>query len=161
MPTTIPGIREFLALRRIALVGLSRNPKDFSRMLFRDMCAKGYDMVPVNPTTRELEGRPCFARVLEINPPVQGALLLTSPRETERVVRDCAEAGIRHVWMHRSGGDGSVSQEAMDFCHKQGMHLVEGQCPFMFLRQTGFVHRVHGLIRKLTRTYPPEAQHAA
>src|SRR5215467_13376412 len=108
MPTTINEIRDFLALRRIALVGLSRDPKDFSRALFREMCNKGYDMVPVNPAAGELEGRPCFARVQEIKTPVDGALLLTQPKDTEQVVQDCAEAGIRHIWMHRSGGEGSV-----------------------------------------------------
>ena len=40
MPSTIPEIRDFLSLRRIAFVGLSRNPKDFSRMLFRAMCER-------------------------------------------------------------------------------------------------------------------------
>ncbi len=35
MPTTLDDVREFLAQRRLALVGLSSDPKDFSRMLFR------------------------------------------------------------------------------------------------------------------------------
>jgi predicted CoA-binding protein len=53
-------MREFLAQRRIALVGLSRDPKDFRRMLFRDMCHRGYDMAPVNPAAGGLESRCCF-----------------------------------------------------------------------------------------------------
>lgn len=161
MPTTIAEIRDFLALGRIALVGLSRDPKDFSRMLFREMCAKGYDMVPVNPAAAELETRPCFAHVQEIDPPVEGALLMTAARDTERVVRDCAEAGIRRVWMHRGGGQGSVSRDAVDFCHKNGIHLVEGYCPFMFLPGTPFFHRVHGFFLKLTGSYPREAEGGA
>ena len=161
MPSTIPEIRDFLSLRRIAFVGLSRNPKDFSRMLFRAMCERGYEMVPVNPAVDELEGMRCFARVQDIKPPVQGALLLTSPRDTERVVRDCPEAGVRYVWMHRSGGQGSVSQEAVEFCRKQGIHVVEGYCPFMFLPHTPFFHRLHGFILKVTGGYPHEVQRAA
>jgi predicted CoA-binding protein len=161
MPTTMAEVRDFLALRRIAFVGVSRDPKDFSRMLFREMCDRGYDMVPVNPAAGELEARKCFARVQEIEPPAEGALILTPPRDTERVVRDCAEAGIPRVWMHRGGGQGSVSREAVDFCRKQGIHLVEGYCPFMFLSHTPFFHRVHGFFLKLTGAYPREAQRAA
>ncbi|HEX6906433.1 MAG TPA: CoA-binding protein [Terriglobales bacterium] len=161
MPTTLEDVREFLGQRRIALVGLSRDPKDFSRLLFREMCQRGYDMIPVNPAAGELESRRCFARVQEINPPPEGALLMTAPRETERVVRDCAEAGVRRVWMHRGGGQGAVSKAAAEFCRQQGIHLVEGHCPFMFLPTTPFFHRVHGFILKVVGRYPGGAQSAA
>ncbi|HEX6501791.1 MAG TPA: CoA-binding protein [Terriglobales bacterium] len=160
MSTNIADVRDFLSLRRIALVGVSRNPKDFSRVLFREMCQKGYEMVPVNPTTSELEGKRCFARVQEIDPRVEGALLLTASRDTAQVVRDCSEAGIRMIWMHRGGGPGSVSQEAVDFCRQQGIHLVEGHCPFMFLPSTPFIHRVHGFFLKLKGAYPREVTSA-
>ena len=160
MPNSMNYIHDFLALRRIALIGVSRDPENFSRVLFREMCNEGYDMVPVNPAAREVESRRCFARVQEIEPPVDGALLLTAPRDTERVARDCAEAGIRHVWMHRGTGRGSVSQGAVDFCHEQGVRLVEGYCPFMFLPDTPFFHRVHGFFLKLTGAYPREVHGA-
>ena len=162
MPTTIAEIRNFLALRRIALVGASRDPKDFSRVVLREMGKRGYDIVPVNPAAEgSLDDKRCFARVQDIEPRVDGALVLTAARDTERVVRDCAEAGIRNVWLHRSGGQGSVTQEAVEFCHGQGIHLVEGECPLMFLRPTGLVHHVHAFVRKVRGTYPSEQQRAA
>jgi predicted CoA-binding protein len=46
-------IEDFLAQKRIALVGLSRQPKDFSVMLFEELCRRGYDVVPVNPGAAE------------------------------------------------------------------------------------------------------------
>ena len=161
MPTTMTDVRDFLALHRIALVGLSRDAKDFSRYLFHEMCEKGYDMVPVNPAAEELDGKLCFARVQDIQPPVEGVLILTLPEKTDQVVRDCAQAGIRYVWMHRSGGSGSVSRSAVEFCHEQGIHLVEGHCPFMFIPHASFFHRIHGFILKLTGSYPGEVKNAA
>ena len=158
MPTTLEDVHEFLGQRRIAMVGLSRHPEDFSRLLFREMCKRGYDMVPVNPAAGDLEGRRCFARVQEIEPPAEAALIMTAPRETERVVRDCAEAGVRRVWMHRGGGQGAVSKAAAEFCRQQGIHLVEGYCPFMFLPTTQLFHRVHGFILKVMGRYPGRAQ---
>jgi predicted CoA-binding protein len=157
MPATMPEVRDFLALRRIAIIGVSRDPKDFSRYLLRQMCDKGYDIVPVNPAASDIDTKQCFARVQEIEPPVEGALIMTSPHDTERVVRDCAEAGIRHIWMHRGGGPGSVSPEAVKLCHQYGLHLVEGHCPLMFLTHTPFYHRIHGFLLKLTGSYPHEA----
>lgn len=142
-------IRRFLAERRMALVGLSRDPRDFSRGLLRELLARGYDVVPVNPHLPEVEARPCHPRVQEIWPPVKAALLLTPPYLTAHVVRDCAEAGVEMVWMHRGAGVGAVSAEAAAFCRARGIEVVEGACPYMYLPHAGLVHRIHGLVRRL------------
>lgn len=150
-------IDEFLAQKRIAVVGISREPKDFSVSLFEELRRRGYDVVPVNPKVPELWGRRCFARVQDIQPPVEAALLMTSPEVTDTVVNDCVEAGIRRVWMYRAGGKGAVSQQAVQFCQERGIQVVPGQCPFMFWPDAGIGHRVHGFIRKITGRYPRRA----
>jgi hypothetical protein len=43
------AIARFLAGKRIALVGVSSRTEDFSRALFRELVARGYDVVPVHP----------------------------------------------------------------------------------------------------------------
>jgi uncharacterized protein len=150
-------IEDFLAQKRIAMVGISREPKSFSVMLFEELCRRGYDVVPVNPNAPSVLGRTCFARVQDIRPPVEAALLMTSPTVTEQVVADCAEAGIRRVWMYRAGGTGAVSRKAVEFCRGQGIEVIPGECPFMFFADAGF-HRVHGFFRKLTGRYPRRHQ---
>ncbi len=147
-------IEDFLAQKRIAMPGISRDPGNFSVALFKELCQRGYDVVPVNPNVAEVQGRRCFARVQDIQPPVEAALLMTSPEATETVVNDCAEAGIRRVWMYRAAGKGAVSPKAVAFCREHGMRVVSGECPFMFLRDAARFHRVHGLIRKITGRYP-------
>ncbi len=150
-------IEEFLACKRIAMVGVSRKQGDFTLTLFQELCRRGYDVIPVNPQASEILGRRCFARVQDIQPPADAALLMTPPEVTEIVVRDCAEAGIQRVWMHRASGQGAVSQNAVEFCRERGICVVPGQCPLMFLPQAGTIHRLHGLIRKATRRYPQRA----
>jgi predicted CoA-binding protein len=137
-------IAQFLGLKRIAVVGLSREGKDFTRALFRDLLARGYDAVPVNPAATEIEGHRCYPRVQDVLPPVEGALLLTPPEATEQLVRDCDEAGVRHLWMHRGAGRGAVSPAAVRLARSRGLTVVAGACPYMFLPQAGFVHRAHG-----------------
>ena len=90
---SLETIEGFLAQKRMAMVGVSREPKSFSVMLFEELCRRGYDVIPVNPHMREVLGRRCFARVQDIQPPVEAALLMTSPEVTDAVVGDCAEAG--------------------------------------------------------------------
>ncbi len=140
---------DFLAQKRLAMVGVSRQPQDFTRALFRELCRRGYDVVPVNPEATEVEGRRCFARLQDIAPPVDGALLLTSPRVTDAVVRDCAEAGVRRVWMHQGAGLGAVSEAAVRFCEERNIAVVAGWCPYMFLPETAWFHRLHGWLRRL------------
>ncbi|HKH99231.1 MAG TPA: CoA-binding protein [Candidatus Sulfotelmatobacter sp.] len=154
-------IEDFLAQKRIALVGISREPKDFSVMLFEELCRRGYDVIPVNPYVPEVLGRRCYRDVQEIQPPVDAALLMTSPAVTETVVVDCAEAGIRRVWMYRAGGKGgAVSAKAVEFCRDHGMQVVPGECPYMFLPAAG-LHRIHTFFRKLTGHYPRHGAVAA
>jgi uncharacterized protein len=151
---TLDQIRTFLATKRLAIAGVSRSPNDFSRLLFREFLRRGYDAVPVHPGVGEIEGRTCFARVQDIIPPVEAVLLMTSPVVTARVVRDCAEAGVKQVWMHRASGTGAVNGEAVDYCQSRGIDVIAGECPMMFFEHTGFIHRIHGLIRKIGGNYP-------
>jgi uncharacterized protein len=151
---SLETIEDFLAQKRIAIVGVSRDPKDFTVNLFEEFCRRGYDVVPVNPNTAEIHGHQSFARVQDIQPPVEGVLLMTSPEASETVVKDCAEAGIRRIWMHRGMGKGSVSAKAIAFCRDHDIQVVPGQCPFMFLPDTAAFHRFHGFIHKITGRYP-------
>ena len=111
-------IQDFLGQKRLAVVGVSRQPKDFSLALFRELRKRGYDAVPVNPEAEQIDEQPCFARLQAVHPPVDGALLMTSPAATDAVVRDCAEAGIRRVWMYRASGAGAVSPKRSNTARK-------------------------------------------
>ena len=155
--TTIHDVEDFLALHRIAMVGVSRNPKDFSRLLFREMCDRGYDMVPINLGADEIDERECFHSLQAVKEPVEGVLVMTPFHATLQVVQDCAAAGVRNVWIYRAGGKGAVSPEAIAFCKENGMRVVDGHCPFMFFPKTKLVHRVHGMLQKITRRYPAAA----
>jgi predicted CoA-binding protein len=155
--TTTRDVEGFLALKRIAMVGVSRDSKDFSRHLFREMCSRGYDMVPVNWMATEIDDRESFQCLQAVKPAVEGVLIMTPAHETIRVVRDCAETGIQKVWIYRAGGTGAVSEEAIAFCKENAIQVVEGHCPFMFFRGTAFPHRVHGFFLKLTHRYPATA----
>ncbi len=147
-------IDDFLGQKRLAMVGVSRTKKHFSRMLFRDLRKFGYDIVPVHPTAAEIDGVRCVSSVKRIEPPVDGALLMTRPQVTEAVVKECADAGIRRVWMYRAAGQGSVSPRAVEFCRSQGISVVPGHCPYMFLPQAAWFHRLHGFFARLTGSYP-------
>jgi uncharacterized protein len=154
MQASLEIILDFLAHKRMAMAGISRDPANLSVKLFQELIGRGYDVAPVNPNLGEVEGRRCFGRVQDIEPPVEAVLVMTSPDVTETVVRDCAEAGVSTIWMYRAVGKGSVNQKALEFCQERGIRVIPGECPFMFLPGSAGVHRFHGFVRKITGRYP-------
>ena len=151
---TMKQVDDFLALKRIAVVGVSRNPKGFGTVLWQEFRQRRYEAVPVNPVAKEIDGQPCFAKVQDIQPPVEGVLIMTSKTVTDQIVHDCAEAGVKHVWMYGGMGPGAKTKTAIAFCEENGIEVVAGLCPYMFLPGTPAFHTPHRLFKKLTGSYP-------
>ncbi len=147
-PSSLEQARAVLGARRIAVVGVSRNEKDFSRYVLRELARRGLDVAPVNPALAEVEGRRCFARLQDVSPPADAALVLTAPAQTDRVLADCVAAGIRRVWLHRGAGQGAATPGALAFCAANGIEAVQGLCPFMALPDAAFPHRAHHWFRR-------------
>lgn len=152
--STLASIQDFLRQKRLAIVGVSHNSRDFSRKLYEELRGRGYEVVPVNPNLGELAGDKCFAKVQDIQPPVDGALLMNPPALTAGIVRDCEAAGIKRVWMYRAAGSGAVDDEAVLFCQTHGISVVPGECPYMFFPAAGWIHRAHGSIRRIMGAFP-------
>ena len=147
-------IEDFLAQKRLAIVGVSHESKEFSNELFREFRRRGYDAVPVNPKMQVVEGQRCYARVQEIQPPVEGALLLLPAGAVDQVVRDCGEAGIRRVWLYHGTGTDASTESAVKFCKLHGIAVIAGYCPYMFLPNAQVFHRMHGFAERIMGKYP-------
>ena len=152
--TTKKQIDDFLALKRIAFVGVSHNPKEFSYALWQEFRQRRYVAIPVNPNVASLDGQDCFKRVQEIKPGVEGVLIMTSSGATEQIVHDCAEAGVKHVWMYGGMAPGAATKSAVAFYEANGISVVQGLCPYMFLPGTPSFHAPHRMWKKLTGSYP-------
>jgi predicted CoA-binding protein len=157
MSTTMGQIDAFLAQRRVAIVGASRDPRQLSYVLWQELRQRRYEAVPVNPATAELDGQTCYPSVDAIDPPVQAALIMTPASAAADVVDACAAAGIRHVWLYGGLGGGSVSEDAVERARAHEMNAVVGHCPYMFLPGTPLPHAIHGMVKKLTGSYPKTA----
>ena len=148
----LESAREMLAPEAARAGGRgSRDRKDFTRMVLRELDRRGYDLVPVNPAAAadgaELDGRRAVARLQDVSPPVDGAIFFTAPGRTAAAVEDALAAGVRRLWFHRGGGPGSASPEALAACRAAGVEPVTDLCPFMALSDAGWFHRVHAFFR--------------
>jgi hypothetical protein len=152
--TTKKQVDDFLALKRIAVVGVSHNCKEFTYALWQEFRQRRYEAIPVNPNVGLLDGQTCYKRVQDIQPGVDGALIVTNSKATEQIVRDCIEAGVKHIWMYKGVAPGAVNKEAVALAEANGISVVEGFCPYMFLTGTPFFHKPHRWIKQLTGSYP-------
>jgi uncharacterized protein len=154
LPSTLKQIDAFLGLKRIAVVGVSRNPKETSYALWQELRQRRYDAVPVNPATTEIDGKPCYPSVRDIDPPVEGALIVTTARVAEQVLEECAMARIKRVWLYQGLGGGATNATTIDKAERLGLDAIAGCCPYMFLPDTPMFHGIHAFGKKLTGSYP-------
>jgi predicted CoA-binding protein len=105
----------------------------------------------VNPHLESFEGDRCYPDVPSIPGGVDGVVVITRPDATERIVRQCGEAGVRRVWMHQSLAKSgtSVSPAAVEYCQERGISVIAGACPMMYGPGADFGHAcmrwIHGL----------------
>ena len=147
MPSMKQAASEFLAHRRIAVTGVSRKPKDpGSNTVFKRLRDRGYQVFAVNPNADEVEGARSYHDLKSIPGGVDAVVIATAPDKAEGTMRECAELGIKHVWMHRSYGQGSVSATATAYGREQGITVIDGGCPLMFAPTADFGHKVMRVI---------------
>jgi predicted CoA-binding protein len=134
-------VAEFLAGRRIAVAGVSRSGQEAANAVFRKLRDSGYDVVPINPLATRVEAVECFPDLLSVPGAVDALMVVTPPSAAAHLVRQAAQRGIRHVWFHRSFGQGSVSQDAIRACAEANIRPIVGGCPLMFLGPIDVGHR--------------------
>lgn len=134
-------VRDFLEQDRIAVVGVSDRRDTGCNPAYRRFLEAGHEVYPVNPRLSTFEGRTCYPDLRSIPEVPDAVFVMTNPTITEDIVRQCAELGVKHVWMHCMMGTKpglaeditSVSQEAVRLCHQHGITVIPGACPNQFI----------------------------
>ena len=155
MPTVKEAASEFLAKRRVAVTGVSRKPATHaSNAVYQRFRQRGYEVFAVNPNADEVEGDRCYHDLKSIPGGVDAVVIGTRPEVAEATMRECADLGIKRVWMHRSFGTGSVSKAAVAWGRDRGIVVIDGGCPLMFEPTADPGHKVMRLLLTLTGKVP-------
>jgi len=143
MTTIREAASECLAHKRIAVTGVSRAPKNHgSNVVYKRLRDRGYEVIAVNPNADEVEGDRCYHDLRSIPGGAEAVVIATRPETAEETMRECAELGIEHVWMHRGPGAGSVSQTAAAYGRERGITVIDGGCPCMFAPTADVGHKL-------------------
>jgi uncharacterized protein len=146
-------VQEFLAQKKIAVVGVSDKRETGSNLAYRKFKENDYQVYGVNPRLSEFEGAPCYADLKSIPEKPDAVFILASPKVTDQIVQECVDLGVKHVWMHCMMGTKpglaqsmtSVSQDAVQMCRENGIKVIPGSCPNQYL-DPDFGHKImHGM----------------
>ena len=142
MQTTKDAATEFLAMKRIAVTGVSRKAEGHgSNVVYNRLRERGYEVFAVNPNADTVEGDPAYHDLKSIPGGVDAVVIGTRPETADATMAECAELGITKVWMHRSFGGGSVSPAATEYGRQHGITVIDGGCPLMFDPTADFGHK--------------------
>ena len=145
----------FLASRRIAVTGVSRNPSGHgSNAVFDRLLARGYEVFPVNPHTDAIGEHPAFPDLTSIPGGVDAVVIATSPRHALSTMQEAADLGITQVWLHRSLDAGSVDPAAVTYGRQHGITVIDGGCPLTFGTAAHGVHKLICAVLTLTGAVP-------
>jgi len=138
---------QFLAQKRIAVTGVSRKPKEHgSNTVFKRLRDRGYEVFAVNPNADNVEGAHSYHDLKSIPGGVDAVVIATAPDKADGTMRECVELGIKHVWMHRAYGQGSVSATAATYGRTHGITVIDSGCPLMFDPTADFGHKVMRMV---------------
>ena len=137
--------------------GVSRDPKNHgSNIVYQRLRERGYEVFPVNPNAEEVEGDRCYRDLRSIPGGIDAVVIATRPEIAEETMRECADLGIEHVWIHRGPGTGSVSEAAADYGREHGIAVIAGGYPCMFDPTADRGHKAMRVLFTLTGNVPRE-----
>ena len=155
MSTIKDAATEFLTAKRVAVTGVSRKAEGHGgNVVYQRLRDRGYEVFAVNPNAEIVEGDRAYPTLASIPGGVEAVVIGTRPATAEATMRECAELGIHHVWMHRSVGGGSVSPAATEYGRAHGITVIDGGCPLMFEPTADGVHKCMKFVFTMTGAVP-------
>ncbi len=146
-------VQNFLAQKKIAVVGVSDKRETGCNLAYTKFKENGYQVFAVNPRISTFNGDACYPNLKSLPEKPDAVFLLTNPKVTEQMVQQCVELGVKHVWMHcmmgtkpgLAAGMTSVSQSAVELCKANGITVIAGSCPNQYIKPDF----AHGMMRGL------------
>ncbi|MFH1161052.1 MAG: CoA-binding protein [bacterium] len=147
---TLHAIREFLDPKKLAMAGVSRDPKKFGYQVFKELRDRGFTLFPVHPVAEKIDDIQAYTQVFDLPFEVKHLLIMTPKKETEKLVMNAIAHGIDHIWIQQM----SDTPEAVKLATEAGVRLVTGQCIFMWTEPVKGFHKFHKTVYKLFGVLP-------
>lgn len=123
-PDKDEDVSRILALRVLAVVGLSPKPDRPSHYVSKYLQEHGYKIVPVNPGHKKLLGEDCWPSVADIPFPVDVVVVFRRPEEALTPILEAIAKKAKAVWLQ----DGVYHDEGERMARAAGLLVVSDDC---------------------------------
>jgi predicted CoA-binding protein len=150
MKVTKAQIEEFLKANSIAIAGVSRNKKKFGRMVFNELKKNGYNVIPINPYTKDINGQICYSGIEQLPDNIDSLLIATPKDQTDFILREAINKGIKNIWVQQY----SDTNHTLKIAEEYDTEIIYKKCIFMFAEPVAGFHKFHRTLVKLFGTLP-------
>jgi len=140
------AVKDFVAGKRLAVVGASRSGKKFGNIAYKELKQRGYQVYIVHPTASEIDGEPCYPSLGALKEQVDGVVVSVPPTQGMQVLQDASKAGLKDVWIQQQGD----SPELLQLGESLGLNLIHGKCILMYAEPVRSFHSFHRFFVRLT-----------
>lgn len=113
-----------LATKTIASVGASSNKDKPSYWIFLYLKEQGFRMLPVNPSTPEIQGEKSYTDLDSLPEQVDLVQVFRRPEDIPPIVDAAIRIGVKTIWMQ----EGIVNLEAAKKAEMAGLKVVMNRC---------------------------------
>ncbi len=147
--TSLRQIEDFISAEPVAIVGVSRDPKKFGQMAFKELKNKGLNVIPVNLSAEEILGVKAYPNITALPPEVRGVVIMTKKDQTADVVREAMAKGLKNIWIQQA----AESKEALKELEGSDINYITGECILMHYKPHS-VHKFHKTLKKFFGRFP-------
>lgn len=140
------AIVDFVACKRIAVVGVSRSGKKFGNTIVTELKDRGYQVSVVHPEASEIAGEPCQPSLAAVRGQAESVLICVSPKQAAKVLREAVDAGFQKIWIQQ----GADSPEVQAAARELGITPITGKCILMYAQPVRSFHSWHRAFARLT-----------
>jgi predicted CoA-binding protein len=141
----------FLNDKKLAIAGVSKNPRKFGNIMYRTLKEKGFSVIPVNPKGGMIDNTICIESVAKLGNDIQNLLIVTHKRDTQKVLDEAIAKGIKNIWIQ----NGCETEKALKMAREMNINLVAKSCFLMYADPRG-IHKFHKTLSAWVGKYVKE-----
>lgn len=117
-------IRKILLLKKIAVVGMSKNEEKAANYVPKYLLSQGFDIIPVNPTADVILDRKCCPSLSDVSEQIDVVDVFRPSDQVLQVVQEAIKKKPKVIWLQ----EGIHNPEAEDLARNAGIDVVFNRC---------------------------------
>ena len=117
-------IKDILALKKIAVIGMSRHSSKAAHFVPKYLSEQGYDITPINPIAEEILGKKSYPDISSVNSHIDIVDVFRPSEQVLSVVKEAIKIKPKVIWLQ----EGIHNLEAEKLARKHGIKVVYNRC---------------------------------